>query len=152
MKSWIIFIYFVAHAYAYSEFDRVMSNQNEQILTSYKADVMIRKIVDLAKEESLPVMPVESIFFLFHRKTNEQCLLVLTPSQEFYLITINKTYIISGYPYMEADDTLIDIHNQYKFVYYVTDQVDIDLSDVSLFGIESVFQNIQNIQNIHSQK
>jgi hypothetical protein len=104
-------------------------------------EIIIDKIINLSRESNLSILSVDTIFFISHRKNGENALLVLvsdkndknSKDKDFYIITKQKTLIIT--------DLIEDIHNVYKFMYYVTDKIDVDLTDVTVFGLESVVQD-----------
>ena len=116
---------------AYHPMDRIASKTH---FTQSDLTTVIEKMIDQSKESSVPLLQVNAIFFLTHRKTGENTILVnIENVDDFYLITREKTYLIS--------DIAQDVTYLYQILYYVVHHVDMDMTGLSLFGLEDMIQN-----------
>ena len=131
MKAVFIFILYLVSVLGYSDYDRVLSKEHH-LLTEKDAAILIQKIVDLSKESNLGLLPVKAIFFAKERKSSENNVLIALVKDDYYLITKEKTYIVS--------DLAQEIDSAYQFVYYVMDGIDMSLEGVTVFGLEEIMQ------------
>jgi hypothetical protein len=137
-------------SYAYSDFDRVMSKCNivraagsespsgddKGVYDKCDADIILQHLVNTSIKNGGSVGILQTIFFVHDRLYQKPALIVVTTAEEFFLITKEKTYYIE-------EHEISNLHANYKFVYYITDKVDMDFSNISLVDIEYTFQTFQ---------
>ena len=137
LKTLIVISFYVSLVYSYHPIDRVASKAH---FTQTDLTTVIEKMVEQSKESSVPLLQVNAIFFLTRRTTGEKSILVnvenVGKNEDFYLITREKTYLISDFAH--------DVTSLYQILYYVVNHVDMDMTGLSLFGLEDLFQNEKN--------
>lgn len=141
LYTFLSFFSFLSISSAYSDFDRVICNKKTVNYDKCDAGIILQHLVNSSIKNAWNVGNVDNnyvqtIFFVHDRFDQKPVLIAVTTTQEFFLITKEKTYYIE-------EHEISNLHANYKFVYYITDKVDMDFSNISLVDVEYTFQTLQ---------